>query len=163
MNEKSIQVTDPVFKKLNFKNHDEIFVLNAPDSFHPHTETMKAITRVHTAHDGQQKISFGLIFVKEQEEIEFAAENIIPHLEGDAVFWAAYPKKSSKKYTCNFNRDSGWDPFGEKDLEGVRQVSVDEDWSALRFRKTQFIQKITRRESFAISKSGKNRTTQKGK
>lgn len=156
------QAIDPVFKKLNFKDQPEIFVLNAPESFHPSMKNMEDFTKVYSDYQGQQPVSFALVFVKEAEEIQSVAEKLIPYLEGDAVFWAAYPKKSSKKYQCNFNRDKGWEPFGAKDLEGVRQVSIDEDWSALRFRKTQYISKITRRESFAISKSGKNRTTQKG-
>jgi len=33
----------------------------------------------------------------------------------------------------------------------------------LRFRKVEFIKTITRRESFAITKEAKKRTTQKGK
>jgi hypothetical protein len=42
-------------------------------------------------------------------------------------------------------------------------VAIDEDWSALRFRKVGYIKTITRRESFAMSKVAKERTTQKGK
>ncbi len=28
---------------------------------------------------------------------------------GDALLWFAYPKGTSKKYTCDFHRDDGWD------------------------------------------------------
>jgi hypothetical protein len=37
-----------------------------------------------------------------------------------------------------------------------------EDWSALRFRKAEFIKTIARRESFALTPDAKARTTQKG-
>jgi len=37
-------------------------------------------------------------------------------------------------------------------------VAVDEDWSALRFRKTTYIKTLTRNASFAISADGKART-----
>jgi hypothetical protein len=37
-------------------------------------------------------------------------------------------------------------------------VAVDEDWSALRFRKTQYIKTMTRREDFALSAEGKQKT-----
>jgi hypothetical protein len=42
-------------------------------------------------------------------------------------------------------------------------VAIDEDWSALRFRKVAFVKTITRRESYALTKEAKARTTQKGK
>jgi hypothetical protein len=41
-------------------------------------------------------------------------------------------------------------------------VAIDEDWSALRFRKVEFIKTITRRESYALTTEAKKRTTQKG-
>jgi len=71
--------------------------------------------------------------------------------------WFCYPKGTSKKYKCDFNRDTGWETLGNYNLEGVRQVAIDEDWSALRFRKIEHIKTLTRRESFAISKEGKER------
>jgi hypothetical protein len=63
-------------------------------------------------------------------------------LAGDAVLWMCYPKKSSKNYHCDFNRDSGWEILGDYELEGVRIVAIDADWSALRFRKVAYIKKI---------------------
>jgi hypothetical protein len=63
---------------------------------------------------------------------------------GDAIVWLAYPKKSSKKYTSEFNRDSGWPSMGAAGFEPVRMVAIDEDWSALRFRRAEFIRTMTR-------------------
>jgi hypothetical protein len=65
-----------------------------------------------------------------------------------------YPKGTSKKFKCNFNRDSGWQVMGQHGLEGVRQVAIDEDWSALRFRKVEFIRVMTRKGG-ALSEAGK--------
>jgi uncharacterized protein YdhG (YjbR/CyaY superfamily) len=67
----------------------------------------------------------------------------------------AYPKGTSKRYKCEFNRDDGWTVFGEAGYEPVRMVAIDEDWSALRFRKVEKIGKMTR--SRAISEPGKER------
>jgi hypothetical protein len=55
------------------------------------------------------------------------------------VLWFAYPKGSSKKYTCEFNRDSGWKVIRSLGFDSVRQVAIDEDWSALRFRRVEYI------------------------
>lgn len=73
-----------------------------------------------------------------------------------------YPKAKTTQFTGEINRDRGWQILGEMNYEPVRQISLDTDWSALRFRKTEYIKKITHRESFALSKEGKNRTPQKG-
>ena len=53
--------------------------------------------------------------------------------------WFAYPKGSSKKYKSQINRDSGWEVFGREGFEPVRMVAIDEDWSAVRFRRLQFV------------------------
>ena len=99
---------------------------------------------------------------KEQEVVNYAKQ-INNFLETDGVVWFCYPKQSSKKYKCEFNRDNGWNSLGVLGYEPVRMVAIDEDWSALRFRKTEHIKKITRRESFALTTEAKHRTTQKGK
>jgi hypothetical protein len=84
------------------------------------------------------------------------ANTIIPKMEGDAILWMCYPKGSSKKYSCDFNRDNGWEMMGEYDLESVRMVAIDEDWSALRFRKMEFIKTFNRNEKMALSTIGKH-------
>jgi hypothetical protein len=66
--------------------------------------------------------------------------------EGDAVIWFAYPKGTSKRYTCEFNRDTGWSVIRGLGFESVRQVAIDEDWSALRFRRQKYVKSATPKE-----------------
>lgn len=82
-----------------------------------------------------------------QAELAALAADIAQKAEGDAVVWFAYPKASSKKYRCDFNRDSGWEALGSLGFEGVRQVAIDDDWSALRFRRVEYIKKMVRAEN----------------
>ena len=96
-----------------------------------------------------------MVFVTKLSEVEQSINAIYNELEGDAMLWYCYPKGSSKKYKCDFNRDNGWQALGDRNLEPVRQVAIDEDWSALRFRKVEFIKTMTR--SFAISEGGKKK------
>jgi hypothetical protein len=70
----------------------------------------------------------------------------------------AYPKGSSKAYRCEFNRDTGWQALGAAGFEPVRQVSIDADWSALRFRRVARIASLTRRPAMTLSEEGKRRT-----
>jgi hypothetical protein len=108
-----------------------------------------------------EEIQFSLAFVTQQEEINTLAPAIARKLQGDAVVWFAYPKGSSKNYRCDFNRDTGWAALGELGLEGVRQVAIDGDWSALRFRRVDFIKTMSRDQKRAITTEGKAKTTNK--
>ena len=148
----------PLFKKLNFKDQEQILVINAPTSFDPELSGMAEFAGIKKDIKKVKTIEFVIIFVLTQEQIDNSIELIFPKLNGDAVLWYCYPKGTSKKYKCDFNRDTGWETLGNYNLEGVRQVAIDEDWSALRFRKTEYIKTLTRRESYAISKDGKERT-----
>lgn len=153
----------PLFKKLNFKDHIEIVVLNLPESFKNELNKMENETIITKSIKHTKKAQFVMVFVTTQHEIDSQIKHIAALLHGDAILWICYPKKTSKKYTCDFNRDTGWKVVGDFDLETVRQVAIDEDWSALRFRKSAYIKTITRRESYALTANTKSRTTQKGK
>jgi len=153
----------PLLKKLNFKNQEKTLILNAPASFESEMADMAKLSEVAQASEKVSEIDFAMVFVHTQEAIDKAIALIFPKLRGDAVIWFCYPKASSKKYKCDFIRDTGWQILGEYSLEGVRQVAIDEDWSALRFRKTAYIKTLTRRESYAISKEGKERSKKNSK
>jgi hypothetical protein len=86
-----------------------------------------------------------------------ATEALTRAAQGDAALWMVYPKGSSKRYRCEFNRDTGWAALGEAGYEPVRMVAVDEDWSALRFRKAEFIRAMKRNPEGAISALGREK------
>ena len=143
-----------VFEKLQLKGQKDIVVLNAPKSFEPELSRLKGVT-VHRAAKGLKEIPFALAFVMTQEEVEAAALALTPLAQGDAVVWLAYPKGSSKQYKSTINRDSGWQSLGAAGFEGVRMIAIDEDWSAVRFRRAEFIKSMKRAEERAMSKAGK--------
>jgi hypothetical protein len=148
----------PLFKKLNYKKGQSIVCLNAPDSFQPALDEMRTDAPIIQNEAAITAVQFALVFATKQAEVDHYASALVPKLEGDAVLWFCYPKGTSKKYKCEFNRDNGWKILGNLGLEGVRMVAIDEDWSALRFRKTQYIKTMTRREDFALSAEGKQKT-----
>ncbi len=147
----------PLFKKLNYKNQPSILSLNSPDSFEDELSKMAEFATILKSESQASLIDFAIVFVTKQNEIDEAIGKVFPKLNGDAVLWFCYPKGTSKKYKCDFNRDTGWSELGKYNMEGVRQVAIDEDWSALRFRKTEYIKTLTRREGYAISDEGKKR------
>lgn len=146
----------PLFKKLNLKDQKEIVVLNAPEGFQRELDALEGVT-VRSDASGLDRVEFALAFVMTSAELAAAAEAVLPKAQGDAVVWFAYPKGTSKRYTCEFNRDSGWAPLGAAGFEGVRQVAIDEDWSALRFRRVEYIRTMTRDASRAGTEQGKAR------
>ena len=71
--------------------------------------------------------------------MEGLAAQVDARAKGDATVWFAYPKGSSKRYKCDFNRDTGWDALKALGWETVRAVSIDEDWTGLRFRRRRYV------------------------
>ncbi|WP_254562469.1 hypothetical protein [Dyadobacter diqingensis] len=151
---------DAVFKKLNLKNQKAVVVVNGPDSFQVNLDSIRDETTVIDTLEGLSDIEFILLFVTRQSEIDHLIPTIAPLLKGDALLWMCYPKGTSKKYKCDFNRDTGWQIMGNYDLEPVRMVAIDEDWSALRFKKVEFIKTMTRTSEHALSEKGKIKSGQ---
>jgi hypothetical protein len=145
-----------LLKKMNFKAQKKICVLNAPPEFDSQLQQMQIFASIEKeiASENQE---FVLIFVKTLKEIEEWAPKIEASLMPDGLFWWAYPKGSSKKYKCDFNRDTGWQSLGNLGYEPVRMVAIDGDWSALRFRKAQFIKTMTRSLDWRMSEEGKKK------
>lgn len=144
------------FEKLNLKDQKQIVVLNAPESFEPELKSLRGVTVVRDlAKTGE--IGFSLVFVTKQKEVDTLGKAIAKKAQGDAVVWFAYPKGSSKKYKSEINRDSGWKVMGDAGFEPVRMVAIDEDFSAVRFRRVNFIKTLTRGKEHRMSAQGKAR------
>lgn len=147
---------NPLFKKLNLADHRDLLIVAAPRSFEPEVRSLTGVT-VRRKPQGSRPITFALFFVQTLREVTAAAKTL-KNAQGDPVVWFAYPKASSANYACEFNRDTGWAALGEAGFEGVRQVAIDADWSALRFRRVEHIKSMKRDPSRALSKKGKART-----
>lgn len=142
------------FEKLNLKDHTRILVLNSPASFEKELASLRGVEILRDA-DGAAEIGFSLAFVTTQKEADTAAKLVARKTKGDAVVWFAYPKGTSKKYQSEINRDNGWGEIGKAGFEIVRLVAIDEDWSASRFRRVEFIKTMKRDKKWSISKQGK--------
>jgi hypothetical protein len=148
---------EKLIDKLNFKNQSEILLINLPEELVLLKECFKKLTTINESIKKIEKISFGIFFVTQQQQIDSIAQQIQSKIQGDAIIWFAYPKGTSKKYKCDFNRDTGWQTLGNIGLEGVRMVAIDENWTALRFRKVEFIKTMKRNEKMTISTEGKKK------
>ena len=127
-----------LFEKLNLKGQLEILVLHAPASFEQELARLPGVA-VHRTLESTPEIRFSLAFVTRQAEVDAIVPQVAARAKGDAIVWFAYPKGTSKKYKCDFNRDTGWAALHAAGFDTVRSIAIDEDWTGLRFRRKEFI------------------------
>jgi len=147
---------DPVWAKLNYNGHAPVLVLNAPESFRPGLADLVPV-RVDRWPAVGAAYPFALVFVTACAEVAALAPPVAAAVGLDAVLWFAYPKKTSRTYTSDISRDAGWQPLGDLGFEVVRQVAIDDDWSALRFRQAGAIRTLRRDASRRMSAEGRRR------
>jgi hypothetical protein len=145
-----------VFTKLNFKDQKQIVVLDSPGSFESELASLKGVEIIRDLKKAKQ-VTFSLAFATTQEQVDAMAPAIAKKAEGDAIVWFAYPKGSSKKYKSQINGDNRWSVLGQEGFEPVRMVAIDEDWSAVRFRRAGFIKNMTRDKEHRLSAEAKAR------
>ena len=110
--------------KQKFKITADTFVesINAP-----------SVYALHQQPNTCEAKSIIIVFVQSQYDVKLATKFIQPVLQDETSLWCAYPKKTSGIKT-DISRDVGWDLLTGKGLEIVSAISVDDTWSALRFK-----------------------------
>jgi hypothetical protein len=146
---------DPVLRKLQIPPGTTVTVLKAPpevravvDAWSPQVTVRRRLGRQEHA---------VVVFARVQAEVEALAAKVAGVLADDGVLWFAYPKRSSPRYRSDITRDRGWQPLGDLGFEAVRQVAIDDDWSALRFRRAEHVGSMARHSSRAMSSAGRRR------
>jgi hypothetical protein len=128
------------FQKLNLKEQKQILVINAPESFESELASLQDVELKRNL-DEVTEIDFALVFVTRKAEIDELSPQLVAKGRGDVILWFVYPKGTSKKYKADFNRDNGWDVMAATGYQPVRMVAVDEDWSALRYRRSIYVKR----------------------
>jgi hypothetical protein len=131
-----------VFAKLNLKAQREILVVNAPAAFEAEIEALQNVVVLREPRKAKT-VQFALAFATTQAELDRLSSLLGAKAAGDALLWFAYPKGTSKRYKCEFNRDSGWHVIRGAGFDTVRAIAIDADWSALRFRRVEYIKPST--------------------
>lgn len=114
-------------KKLAIKEKQRVIVRHCPDEMHDRFRKLGA------AFDRGTIAEVTLSFVRAQSEIENACKEALALTAPEGILWMAYPKKSGS-IESDLSRDAGWEPFARAGWRPVSQISLDETWSALRFR-----------------------------
>ena len=101
------------------------------------------------------KYKFIQVFESDLHKSKSIANELIESLESDGHLWLCYPKGTSKKYKSDINRTKAWEVFSPYEFEPVSQVSIDDNWSAMRFRHVDNIKTMKRKT--ATTEKGKSR------
>lgn len=140
-----------LWKKLQWKDQSPILLFNCPADLYNLFAELN--TDIKTSAIG--KFQFIIVFAESLSQINKLIPIAVGSLESSGILWSAYPKKSSKKYKSDISRDCGWELFSKSNFEPVRQISINEDWTALRFKKVSDIKTMKRKT--ALSEKGKER------
>lgn len=146
-----------ILRKLQITETTGIWIIDAPDEFTEQIQSIESVMQVYASVSKGDGILALLAFVRHRTDLDRIGPALLSHLTDRTVLWFAYPKKSSKRYRSDVTRDTGWEVLGEAGWEPVRQIAVDENWSALRFKPVAAIKRMTRRESMILSEEGKKR------
>ena len=135
----------PLLERLNYKGNDRIAVLNSEESFTAALLMECSELTIDREIDPRFPYDFILIFVRNQAEVETFTPIALHNLLCDGLLWFCYPKKSSKLFCADIDRDHGWQRLNDAGFHGIRMVSIDNDWSAMRFRNIKFIKSTSGR------------------
>ena len=131
-----------LLKKLDSKTNNNMVIFNMPPEFEPVERNLNKDIHVYKSNTAI-KTEFVLIFIKTRAELEHFTEHNRSYLLSfhDDLIWFAYPKENSGKYgqKADISRNSGWEPLMNLGYKGVRMVSIDNDWTAFRVRKEEYI------------------------
>ncbi|GIP07189.1 hypothetical protein J28TS4_55960 [Paenibacillus lautus] len=147
----------PIIKKLQYKDLGQpVLMLNAPQAYQ---EVISSLQGDVHAEPVQAPYDFVQAFGTSNEELRRLAEIAAGSVADNGLLWLCYPKKTSKTYkNSDCSRESVTGILADEGYEPVRQIAIDEDWSALRYRKAELIKTMTR--SFAATAKGKERAGQ---
>jgi predicted transport protein len=118
-------------KKLQLKTGTRGVLINAPLDFRQMVEPLPEGTVL--LDELENKIDFILIFTQDRAELEQWMKTAVTAVKDDGLLWLAYPKKSSDVKT-DLTRDEGWASLTQAGYRPIRQIALDDTWSALRFR-----------------------------
>lgn len=130
--------TSSLLKKLQMKAGQRAVIINAPENYLEQLSPLPEEVELVTVPEGQ--FDFVLVFVKNLADVQKFVPEAAQVVKHDALLWIAYPKGGAKAGT-DVNRDILWDAVAQYNLTGVTLVSLDEVWSAMRFRPSEQVGK----------------------
>jgi hypothetical protein len=73
------------------------------------------------------------IFFRNRAELDKCIDKAVQAVKYDGILWISYPKGSSK-VESDLSRDTLWEALSVHGIRPVSLISIDDVWSAMRFR-----------------------------
>ncbi|WP_066225241.1 hypothetical protein [Formosa haliotis] len=126
-----------LIQKLKLDKHNEILVLNEPEAFNELIGNLDC--NVLGSLLKTSSVSCALLFITSKKQLINEMLTLFPKLTGDSILWIAYPNETSKEDIVELYKDEAWDELMDYRLQPVRQLELNQDWNALRFRKIEYV------------------------
>jgi hypothetical protein len=131
----------PLAKKLRLAPNHRVAVLNAPPGYLSLLQPGPSEVQVEI--QGGQIFDAVLLFVNSVEELRTLGPNAIRAVAPEGLLWVAYPKGGKTVKATDLPATQWWtkrdvlgEVTGEKGYKPVAMVKIDEDRTALRFKRT---------------------------
>ena len=112
--------------KLQLKRGHSTAIVNRPDGLE------LDLGDEHPAAVAPEQADGVIVFCRDRGELERLSDEFLPAAKRDALTWVAYPKAG--KLGTDLNRDVLAELVRARGVQPVRQVALDDVWSALRLR-----------------------------
>jgi hypothetical protein len=129
----------PLLKKLGLRARQRALLINPPTGY---KESLGELPEgvVFTQLPAKEN-DFVQLFVKDSaDEFQALSPKAIQAVIYDGLLWVCYPKKSAKTGS-DLSRDSFCSLMQPSGMHAVMQISIDDTWSALRFRPQELVEK----------------------
>jgi hypothetical protein len=125
--------------KLKIKEEYPLILIDAPKDLLPAFGDLT----FRTSFAGKEKATQLLFFAKDKKALDAKINDILKALSEDAILWVAYPKKSGA-IQSDLIRDEGWEKVYSSDWKPVSSISIDDNWSGIRFKHQSKLKKLVR-------------------
>ena len=118
-----------LLNKLQVQSGYRLWLVNVPRDI---AEELSAGAEVELVSGGEPHDGVLAFFVS-SEEVKVLIDRILEGMAETGLVWVAYRKGTAGR-ASGLSRDVGWEPLAEAGWRPVRQIAIDAEWSALRFR-----------------------------
>ncbi|MHA1925393.1 MAG: hypothetical protein ACXABV_03685 [Candidatus Thorarchaeota archaeon] len=121
----------PIPKKLFIKENYIVLLVNEPEGYRDLLIDLPDDVKIVSS--SAEPVDFAHLFVRDRVELEAHLEKTNAYVKKGGLLWVSYPKGTSKIKT-DINRDSIWAYSKTLGIRPVTQISIDDTWSAMRFK-----------------------------
>ncbi|MEI8278970.1 MAG: YdeI/OmpD-associated family protein [Bacteroidota bacterium] len=124
---------------MRIKADEPLWLIQVPDGY----KHLFADVELKTSLPAKGGVSQLVFFAIDKKTIDANMERIVAKLQEGALFWILYPKKSGS-INSHMSRDESWEIAKNVGYAPVTSSAIDNDWTALRFKKKSHIKNALR-------------------